>query len=599
VEFAVLVKVVPASESATFDPVRKTIRRDEGELFVNPFDQRAIRVALDLRRPGESVTVVSMGPPATAPAVQETLGFGVDRAVLVSDPALAGSDSLVTARVLARVLTERPADLVLCGKWTTDSETGQVPAELAELLDRPLLSSARSLVRGAGSDEFEATVETETGSARGTFSAPAVVSVGEKIAKPAKRTDDGTVRPVPGRIERVDAAQLGFAPEEVGLLGSATVVGALVDEGRTRTPVLFESGSPSERAHSAMAVIRERLASSGPRRGSSEVTPRIGPTDGAALVLVSDENVRVQPPTLGVLTEIRRRLPGLTATAVLLGGPLSSTELAQLGGAGAERVVVLPSESPVTARNVAGAVSQLVAADAGIVTAMFPSTPFGREVAGRVAARAGLGLTGDAIGFSRGPSGDVRFVKPALGGATLAEIWSRTTPSLATVRPGGFAAATTGAPVDVPVTSGPALEPDPSVRWLARDADPDDGLPDPESARVVVSVGVGGTAALPEIRQAAARWGAALVGTRRVVDAGLLPVSRQVGLTGRWVAPELGILLGVRGSPNHLVAWRRARALLAVNPDRAAPVFDGVDVGIVGRCEEIVPLLLDEVSSLR
>ena len=53
-EIAVLVKVVPAAEAATFDPLRKTIRRDEGELFVNPFDQRAIRVALDLRRPGRN-----------------------------------------------------------------------------------------------------------------------------------------------------------------------------------------------------------------------------------------------------------------------------------------------------------------------------------------------------------------------------------------------------------------------------------------------------------------------------------------------------------------------------------------------------------------
>src|SRR5580692_4135818 len=289
VEFAVLVKVVPAAESAKFDPVRKTIRRDEGELFLNPFDQRALRVALDLRRPGETVTVVSMGPPSAASAVQETLALGVDRAILVSDPVLAGSDSLVTARVLERVLVEYPADLVLAGKWTTDSETGQVPAELAELLGRPLLTAARRLVRAPAADTFEVTVETETGSARATFAAPAVVSVGEKIAKPAKRAEDGTAVSSPGNLTRLDAAQLGFAADEVGLPGSPTVVRALVDRAPRRTPVVFDGGTAEERVRGAVAALRGLLAN--PARGSGDPDLRRfdGPRSGTAFALVSDE----------------------------------------------------------------------------------------------------------------------------------------------------------------------------------------------------------------------------------------------------------------------------------------------------------------------
>jgi electron transfer flavoprotein alpha subunit len=83
-----------------------------------------------------------------------------------------------------------------------------------------------------------------------------------------------------------------------------------------------------------------------------------------------------------------------------------------------------------------------------------------------------------------------------------------------------------------------------------------------------------------------------------VVDAGALPVSRQVGLTGHSLAPDIAVLLGVRGATNHLIGWRRARALVAVDLNRAAPVFDGVDAGIVGDWAEVLPFLEPALRAL-
>jgi electron transfer flavoprotein alpha subunit len=77
-----------------------------------------------------------------------------------------------------------------------------------------------------------------------------------------------------------------------------------------------------------------------------------------------------------------------------------------------------------------------------------------------------------------------------------------------------------------------------------------------------------------------------------------VPRQFQVGLTGRSLAPRLGVLLGVGGATNHLVGWKRARTLLAVNRDPNAPVFRDVDVGIVGTLEEVVPLLGDALAPL-
>ena len=117
---AVLVKVVPELDRLTFDPTTRTVRRAGAPLYLNPFDQRALLVALTLReRAEEEVVVVSMGPPDARPPLLEALALGADRVLLVSDRALAGSDTLVTARVLASALRPIGARLVLAGQWTT------------------------------------------------------------------------------------------------------------------------------------------------------------------------------------------------------------------------------------------------------------------------------------------------------------------------------------------------------------------------------------------------------------------------------------------------------------------------------------------------
>ncbi|MCI4362511.1 MAG: FAD-binding protein, partial [Thermoplasmata archaeon] len=85
---------------------------------------------------------------------------------------------------------------------------------------------------------------------------------------------------------------------------------------------------------------------------------------------------------------------------------------------------------------------------------------------------------------------------------------------------------------------------------------------------------------------------------KTVTDQGWAPRARQVGLTGHSVAPTLGVLLGVRGAPNHMIGWRRARALLAVDPNPSAEVFGGVDAGIVGRWEEVLPVLATRLGTV-
>ncbi len=120
----------------------------------------------------------------------------------------------------------------------------------------------------------------------------------------------------------------------------------------------------------------------------------------------------------------------------------------------------------------------------------------------------------------------------------------------------------------------------------------DDDIETLARAQVVLGVGTGVT---PEeygsLSPLAAVLGAELAATRKVTDRGWAPRARQVGLTGRSIAPRLYVAVGLSGKFNHMVGVRAAGTILAVNADRAAPVFEHCDVGIIGDWHEAVPLL--------
>ncbi len=598
-DFAVLIKVVPDVEKMRYDPDRKTMIREGSELFINPFDQRAVRVALDARRPGELVTVVSMGPPSAEAALQETLALGADRAVLLTDRQLAGSDTLVTARALVKVLTRVGHDVVLTGTWTTDSETGQVGPEVAGLLGVTFVGGARKLERAPQADGWVITTDTPSGWIRLRARAPLVISVSEKITKIRKPSQAEMAASRSKSVERLSAADVGLDPETIGLSGSPTVVVTLTNEEPTRTPVIISNGTTAERVDRAVEVVERllraetTLAPLTPGRSSS------GENAEEILVLVSGPDGHTDPVALHFLAEIRRALPKFAPSAVWIGANPNDLDRRQAQRSGAERGFHVPVSSDFVASRVAAAgFGRLLERRPQAAGAVFSADPFGREVAGQVAAQRGLGLTGDAVGMKAGEDGSLRWLKPAFGGGIIAEIFSRTQPSLVTMRPGSFVPdqSTPGGTFDVERVE--AGLPDGEIEFLDRGVERDPRWGDLETARAVVSVGMGlgGPEQIETVRARLEGTPFALAATRRVVDAGWVPRQLQVGLTGRSLGPELVVFAGVGGAGNHLVGWRRARIMVAVNSDPKAPIFAHVDVGLVGRWEDILPPLLGALS---
>jgi electron transfer flavoprotein alpha subunit len=595
----VLAKVVPDADRVGFDPVRHTVVREGPDQFVNPFDLRAVHVALALRPLATSVTLLSMGPPSVGAALRLPLALGADRVVLLSDPALAGSDTLVTARVLARGIRKLGFDLVLTGTWSTDSETGQVPAELATLLEVPVLTQARRL-DASGAPELIVDSDTEEGWVREAVHLPAVVSVGEKITKLRKLTE-AEVAADSRSIEPWTLADLGIPASDVGLDASPTVVSRVWSDAPRREPILIEGSDVGDQIRRATAEVGRRLlASAGPAPARRDATPvlAIGPWFH---VLATNERGALDPEALPVLSAIRRELPQVRPSAVWVGARPSREDESALARAGAQILfAAAPAGAPVGPTAAAAVLGDIVNRGGPAEAVAAPASRFGRAAASHLGASEAWGLIGDVVAVRWAHDGGLEADKPAFGGGYLAAIRSRTTPTLLTVRPGAFGMTESSGPGTLPLRSWDPPAAESRIRTLDSGVEVTDSLGDADRARIllVVGRGLGGPANLPLVQEAAHRLGAGIVATRKVVDEGWLPRQRQVGLTGRSYAPELAVLLGVGGAPNHLVGLRRARVLLAVNSEAQARVFASVDVGLVADWAAVLPGLTEALARL-
>ena len=289
--------------------------------------------------------------------------------------------------------------------------------------------------------------------------------------------------------------------------------------------------------------------------------------------------------------------------AFVIGEEEAAGHAAALGQVGADAVMVA-SGSGLRSYSTSAYTAVLTAAIAERqpFAVLLPSTPNGRDLAARASARLNLGLTGDCIGLDLDDAG-LAQLKPAFGGNIVAPIYSRTLPNMATVRPGVFSTLRPNPARSVPVEE---LEvgaaPSDGLTQVEFRASPGDDAAALDKARAVVCVGmgVGEPERIRELDDLRALLGADFICTRDVVEAGWMPRQRQVGLTGRSIAPRLYVGIGVRGDFNHAVGIQRAGTVLAVNSDRRAGFFRGqADVGVVADWQEFVPAFIEELRRYR
>lgn len=446
-----------------------------------PFDAAALEAALRIQ--GGEVTVVSMCPPSASESLGELTRLGIGETVLISDPAFAGSDTFATSYILSEYIKHIAPDLILCGRESTDGNTGQVGPSLAARLGIHCVTEVTG---------FEITGNSAYCTGRAgceTVPLPALLTL-ERIYD----LRFPSLRSVRKKVQVADNGCLKLDIAECGLRGSPTRVLSVRENSTGRRKCRFIGA----------AELRSIIE-------STQRTERTG--DRSPVTLCGGNGER-----LGKICAIgsgAQRAAGELALSVI---PLSGGDAGKIAAAIRE------------------AAPDAVLWDADV---------YGRRTAPAVAALLGTGLCADCTGLEV-RDGKLIMTRPAKGGNVMATVMCLTRPAMATVR-------VTEPPAGIIVAGGRGVGGEPGALW-----------------------------------EFAERLGAERGASRALVESGLAPFGYQIGLTGRSVQPDIYIAVGISGAVQHICAISYAHTVIAINPDRFAPVFDYADYGIVCAFDEFL-----------
>ncbi len=311
------------------------------------------------------------------------------------------------------------------------------------------------------------------------------------------------------------------------------------------------------------------------------------------LVLVEHSEGAVKKVTSELLTAARTL--GEPA-AVVIGAPGTAAPLVEdLKAAGAAKIYVAESDD---AENYlitpfVDVLASLVES-AAPAAVLIPATADGKEIAGRLAARIGSGVLSDVVEVKEGGTG----VHSIFGGAFTVEAKVTADVPVITVRPGAVEPApvpAAGEQVSVEVPA-PAEN---ATRITARQPAVAGDRPELTEASIVVAGGrgVGSAEKFTVVEELADSMGGAVGASRAAVDSGYYPGQFQIGQTGKTVAPQLYIALGISGAIQHRAGMQTSKTIVAVNKDEEAPIFEISDYGIVGDLFSVAPQLTEAVKA--
>lgn len=254
----VFIKQVPKNDDVALDPQSGNIVRDGIESTINPQDCNAIEAALTIKEQlGGKITAITMGPPQATSVLNWALAMGCDEAILLSDRAFGGADTLATGYVLSEAVRRLGScDLILCGNKSADAETAQTGPIIAELLDLPDVTSATGLQ--ANSDCI--ICEKKMGSKLQTIRVklPALITVQSSINTPRYPKPINILKASKKPLHVWDANLLGCDKSRIGAEGSPSINKRLVLPKLPEVDTCFLSGKPEEVAREYVAILKEK-----------------------------------------------------------------------------------------------------------------------------------------------------------------------------------------------------------------------------------------------------------------------------------------------------------------------------------------------------
>lgn len=448
----------------------------DGEL--NPFDASAYETALQI--PNAEITLLSMGPESVRALLLQLTRLGAKHAVLLSDRAFAGSDTLATAYALSLAIKQLKPDLVICGRQTMEGDTAQTGPMLSVLINHSLITNVMDVLAVAPVLSCRTREEGDR-----TVSYPALITVERKqiLRLPS-------IRSKCGEVEIRSAKDLGAELSRCGLAGSPT-----------RVLKTFENETGKRKCQFLPPDKLLWAVEEGKRKEQKRLMPAVSTERLCGVCTVGESPV-----------------------------PVAQTV--------SDDITVLPLS------NAATLAEQIRSFDPSVV--LWGSDPSSKRLAAQVAAMLGLGLCADCTSLEV-DHGELMMYRPAHSGSILAKIKSLTRPAMATVR-----------------------------------------TAEGDRNAILLGIGYGAKEDLDQVKAFAKSIGAELASTRKMVDHGCLPYEMQVGLTGKTVCPAVYIGVGISGAVHHIVGMQGAGTVIAVNPDRNAPIFDYADFGIVSDFKTVI-----------
>ena len=312
----------------------------------------------------------------------------------------------------------------------------------------------------------------------------------------------------------------------------------------------------------------------------------------ALLVIAEHANAELKPATLNVVTAAKEIGGDIHVLVAGLNAKPAAEAAAKIAGVAKVLLVDAPIYEHRLAEDLAALVVKLAP---GYSHVLAPATTSGKNFLPRVAALLDVAQISD---ISAVVSADT-FVRPIYAGNALATVQSKDAIKIITVRGTGFAAAdATGGSaaietVDAAPTSGLSSFVSQELSKSER--------PELTSARVIISGGRGMQSGdnFHLLEDIADKLGAAVGASRAAVDAGFVPNDYQVGQTGKIVAPELYIAVGISGAIQHLAGMKDSKVIVAINKDEEAPIFQIADYGVVGDLFKLVPELSAELDKVK
>jgi len=309
----------------------------------------------------------------------------------------------------------------------------------------------------------------------------------------------------------------------------------------------------------------------------------------AILVIAEHDNSSIKPATLNAVTAAGKIGADLHLLVAGSGCAAAADAAAKVAGVGKVLLVDAPQYADQSPENLAALVVANAAAYGHIVTA---ATTIGKNFMPRVAALLDVAQISEIVAVEAPDT----FVRPIYAGNVLATVQSSDAVKVITVRATAFEAAAEGGSAAVEsLAAGPDLAQSKLVgRELTKSA-----RPELTAAKIIVSGGRGmgnGDNFHKLLEPLADKLGAALGASRAAVDAGFVPNDYQVGQTGKIVAPQLYIAVGISGAIQHLAGMKDSKVIVAINKDAEAPIFQVADYGLVGDLFEALPALLTELG---